>query len=203
MIQQRNFNAAAASWDDEPRRIKLAGEISDAIRQTLMLSPEWDAMDFGCGTGLVTLRLAPFLRSIVGVDSSRGMLDRLNAKIQAAGLSNVRTSMTDELFEVPSVARFHLITCAMTLHHIQDIAPLLKSFHALLYPGGHVALADLETEDGTFHDDKTGVFHHGFSREELGELISLAGFISVSASNVTEIVKAERHFPILLATAVK
>jgi 2-polyprenyl-3-methyl-5-hydroxy-6-metoxy-1,4-benzoquinol methylase len=203
MIQQRNFDAAAASWDEEPRRIKLAKEISDTIRQVLTLSPEWDAMDFGCGTGLVTLRLAPFLRSIVGVDSSRGMLDRLDAKIQAAGLSNIHSSMAEEIFEVPPVARFHLITCAMTLHHIQDIVPLLKSFHALLHPGGHMALADLESEDGTFHDDQTGVFHHGFSRKELVELINLGGFVSVSVNSVVEIVKAEQHFPVLLATATK
>lgn len=201
MNEQRDFDAAAAAWDEEPRRVKLAGEIADAIRATLPLSAEWDAMDFGCGTGLVTVRLAPYLRSIVGVDSSRGMLDRLDAKIQAAGLSNVRTSMAEELLGEPSAARFQLITSAMTLHHIRDIVPLLRSFQALLHPGGYVALADLEAEDGTFHDDPTGVFHLGFSREELAELLGRSGFSTVSVSSVSDVVKGERHFPVLLATA--
>ena len=201
MIEQRNFDAIAASWDEEPRRVELAGEIAEAIRGTLPLSAEWDAMDFGCGTGLVTLHLAPFLRSILAVDSSRGMLDRLDAKVQAAGVENVRTFMAEQLLDEPTAARFNLITSAMTLHHIQDIVPLLRSFHARLQPGGYVALADLETEDGTFHEDPTGVFHSGFSREGLAELLGLAGFSSISVRSVTEIRKGERRFPVLLATA--
>ena len=158
-------------------------------------------MDFGCGTGLVTLRLAPYLRSILAVDSSRGMLDRLDSKIQAAGVQNVRTIMAEQLLDEPSSARFNLITSAMTLHHIQDIVPLLYSFHAQLHPGGHVALADLEAEDGTFHEDPTGVFHNGFSRERLAELLRLAGFSSISVCGVTEIPKGDRRFSVLLATA--
>jgi 2-polyprenyl-3-methyl-5-hydroxy-6-metoxy-1,4-benzoquinol methylase len=201
MNMQRDFDAVAASWDEEPRRVKLAGEIADAIRGGLPLSAEWQAMDFGCGTGLVTLRLAPCLRSILAVDSSRGMLDRLDAKIQNTGVLNVRTVMAEQLFEKPSAARFHLITSAMTLHHIQDIVPLLRSFHSLLHPGGYVALADLETEDGTFHEDPAGVFHHGFSREGLAELLRLAGFSSITVSSVTEIAKGARHFPVLLTIA--
>ena len=203
MTGQRDFDTAAASWDEEPRRVKLAEEIADAIRDTLPLSGEWDAMDFGCGTGLVTLRLAPYLRSIVAVDSSRGMLDRLETKIKNAGVQNVRTVMSEQLFEKPSAARFHLITSAMTLHHIQDIVPLLRSFHALLHTGGYVALADLEAEDGTFHEDPTGVFHHGFSREGLTELLRLAGFSSITVRSVTEINKGERRFTVLLAIAAQ
>jgi 2-polyprenyl-3-methyl-5-hydroxy-6-metoxy-1,4-benzoquinol methylase len=203
MNKLRDFDAAASEWDEEPRRVKLAGEIADAIRTTLPLSAEWDAMDFGCGTGLVTVRLAPYLRSIVGVDSSRGMLDRLDAKIQAAELFNIRTNLAEEILGGPFAARFHLITSAMTLHHIQDTVPLLRSFHALLHPGGYVALADLEAEDGTFHDDPTGVFHYGFSRELLAEMFRQAGFSSISVATATEVVKGERHFPVLLATAVR
>jgi 2-polyprenyl-3-methyl-5-hydroxy-6-metoxy-1,4-benzoquinol methylase len=201
MTTQRDFDAVAASWDEEPRRVKLAGEIAEALKATLPLSAEWDAMDFGCGTGLVTLRLAPYLRSIVAVDSSRGMLDRLDAKIQAAGVQNVRTIMAEQLVDEPCTARFNLITSAMTLHHIQDIVPLLRSFHARLNPGGYVALADLEAEDGSFHEDPTGVFHLGFSRERLAELLRLAGFSSISVSSVSEILKGERRFPVLLTTA--
>lgn len=201
MTGQRDFDTAAASWDEEPRRVKLAGEIADAIRDTLPLSGEWDAMDFGCGTGLVTLRLAPYLRSILAVDSSAGMLDRLDAKILAAGVPNVRTILAEQLPGETSAAPFHLITSAMTLHHIQDIAPLLRSFHARLHPGGFVALADLEAEGGAFHEDPTGVFHNGFSREELAEQLRLAGFSAISVGTAAEVVKGERRFPVLLATA--
>src|ERR1035437_956443 len=95
MTQQKDFDVVSLNWDEEPRRVKLAGEISDSILKNLPLSQEWDALDFGCGTGLVTLQLAPALRSITGVDSSSGMIDRLDQKIHLSGCSNVRAELCD------------------------------------------------------------------------------------------------------------
>jgi len=69
MTERRNFDTVALQWDEEPRRVKLAGEIASAMLQNIPVSPKWDALDFGCGTGLVTLQLAPALRNITGVDS--------------------------------------------------------------------------------------------------------------------------------------
>ena len=202
MTKHRDFDAVAATWDEEPRRVTLAGEIAEAIRASVPLTGEWDAMDFGCGTGLVTLQLAPHLRSIVGADSSRGMLDRLEAKLPALGLHNVRTTTAELFFKEASADRFHLITSAMTLHHVADNVALLSSLRTRLHPGGYVALADLATEDGSFHEDPTGIFHHGFSPEQLTEMLTASGFSSVSVRRITQVVKGERHFPVLLATAV-
>ncbi|MDD2580696.1 MAG: class I SAM-dependent methyltransferase [Desulfuromonadaceae bacterium] len=201
MTQLRDFNAAALNWDEQPRRVKLAGEIAAAIEAAVPLSEQWDGLDFGCGTGLVTLQLAPVLRSMTGVDSSSGMLERLSAKIETAGFSNVRTELCNlEEGKLPA-GMYHLITSSMTLHHIREIAPLLKSLKTLLHPGGWIALADLETEDGTFHDDPTGIFHHGFSAKELTDLLEGAGFSSIAITTAATVTKGDRTFPVLLATA--
>lgn len=201
MTQRRDFDSAAAAWDEEPRRVKLAGEIAVAIREHLPLSAEWDALDFGCGTGLLTLPLSQYLRSMVGLDSSQGMLDRLDSKIRDLGCINVRTVRCDlEKGELPT-GRFHLITSAMTLHHIPDIVPVLQSLRALLHPGGWIALADLESEDGSFHDDLTGVFHHGFSVVELSGILKSSGYSSISINACTKVLKNNKDFPVLIATA--
>src|SRR6266702_413692 len=71
MTQKKDFDAVAMNWDEEPRRVKLALEIADSIMKTLPLSREWDALDFGCGTGLVSMQLAPALRTVTGIDSSK------------------------------------------------------------------------------------------------------------------------------------
>ncbi len=201
MTQQRNFDAAALSWDEEPRRVKLAVDIAAAIRDNVPFAPEWDTLDFGCGTGLVTLQLAPSLRSITGCDSSRGMLERLNGKIQQFSFANVQTEVCDVAQGILPSGKYHLITSAMTLHHIKDVGALLQSLKTLLHPGGRIALADLEAEDGSFHEDPTGVFHHGFSRETLNEMLVVAGFSSISIMTVTAVTKGERTFPVFLATA--
>ena len=201
MTQQRNFDTAALNWDEEPRRVKLAGEIAAAIKGNITLSKEWDALDFGCGTGLVTLQLAADFCSMTGIDSSAGMIERLTAKIQQSGLLNVRAELCDlGKGELPA-GKYHVITSAMTLHHIKAIVPLLQSLKTLLHPGGWIALADLESEGGHFHEDPTGVFHHGFSREELADMLGQAGFSSISVTTATNVVKGEQSFPILLATA--
>lgn len=201
MTQLKDFDAVALNWDEEPRRVKLAGEISDSILKTLPLSGEWDALDFGCGTGLVTMQLAPSLRSITGVDSSSGMIDRLDKKIRQSGYTNVRTEMCDVDKGSLPTGKYHLITSAMTLHHVEKLAPLLQSLKALLHPGGWIALSDLESEDGSFHEDPTGVFHHGFSGDELSSMLATAGFTSIAVTTATKVIKGDRVYPVFLCTA--
>jgi hypothetical protein len=47
-------------------------------------------------------------------------------------------------------------------NHIEDVPSLLRQLATSLATGGHLALADLEKEDGNFHADKSGIAHFGF-----------------------------------------
>jgi len=201
MTKIRDFDAVAGSWDEEPRRVKVATEVAAAIRNTLNLSTAWDALDIGCGTGLVTLSLAPQLGSITGIDSSSAMLAKLSEKVKTSGITNVRTALCDLSAGQLPEGKFHLIISAMTLHHIKDPQTLLSSLRSRLHPGGWVAFADLEAEDGSFHEDPTGIFHHGFSRTELTSLLATSGFVSISVAEATLMQKGDRTYPILLAVA--
>jgi len=92
---RRDFEKDAALWDENPSRVKLADDVAKAIREEAALNREMDVLDFGCGTGLVTLQLQPFVRSITGADSSHGMLAVLWAKIERQRLANVSTRRLD------------------------------------------------------------------------------------------------------------
>jgi 2-polyprenyl-3-methyl-5-hydroxy-6-metoxy-1,4-benzoquinol methylase len=101
-----------------------------------------------------------------------------------------------------------VILCAMTLHHVREVGSLLKRFHSLLSPGGLLAVADLDQEDGSFHQDLRGVEHHGFLREWIQEQLQTAGFTQANLETVHEIEKpdasgAPRRDPVFLATARK
>ena len=64
--------------------------------------------------------------------------------------------------------RFDLVVASLVLHHVHDIPRVLAGFRDLLDPGGHVAIADLDTEDGSFHaqvHDFDG--HPGFDRDQI------------------------------------
>ncbi|HIJ88134.1 MAG TPA: class I SAM-dependent methyltransferase [Desulfuromonadales bacterium] len=201
MTKIRDFDKVAGSWDEEPRRVKVATEIATAIKNTLSLSTGWDAMDIGCGTGLVTVELAPYVGSITGIDSSCAMLEQLGEKVKASGNTNIKTALCDLSAGQLPEGKFHLIVSAMTLHHIKDPETLLSSLISRLYPGGWIALADLEAEDGSFHEDPTGVFHHGFSRTALTTLLESSGYVAISITKATIMQKGDRTYPVLLAVA--
>ena len=194
-----NFDARAATWDEEPRLVQLAADIMLALRRRVPLRPDQSALDCGCGTGLLTLQLAPLVRRITGVDSSRGMLDVLRQKAAALGLV-VETRPMDFLAGETLGGTFDLIVSSMTLHHVAHPAALFRHFHELLNPGGYLALADLDSEDGSFHPDPTGVLHHGFDRARLSEQLRELGFTDL-ADSTAAVVSRGRDYPIFLISA--
>src|SRR5512135_1241451 len=173
---KRDFNKEAEQWDANPGRVKLANEIADAVIREGSLERTMNVLDFGCGTGLVTLRLQPLVKSILGADSSQGMLGVLQGKIDALGVTNVRTRLVDFEKGARVEGPFDLIVSSMTLHHVPDTATLFSQWYDLLAPGGRLCFADLDAEDGSFHSDNTGVFHLGFDRDHLKRLLRNANF---------------------------
>ncbi len=201
---KRDFDKEAATWD-APARVKIAGEISKVIAEHLQLRPDMDLLDFGCGTGLVSLPLTSAVHSVTGLDSSKGMLEVFANKIQSGQRSNLKTLHLDLTKGEAVSGSYHAIISSMTLHHVQDTLALLKQFNRALHPGGQIAIADLDEEDGRFHDSNEGVFHFGFNREKLSALFVEAGFTGVSSLTATQMHKPDaqgrdRVFSIFLIT---
>lgn len=206
--EKKDFDQEAATWDEEPRRVKLVHDIADAISRAVELKPDMDVMDFGCGTGLLTLKLQPFVRSITGIDSSQGMLDVLRTKVEKGQLANVRTQYLDIEQGGIRQGNYHLIASSMTLHHVSDIRPLLQQFYAVLDPAGYLCLADLDLDGGRFHSSNEGVFHSGFDRAVLRQSLVEAGFDHVRDVTAAEMVKAlpdgsKERFTVFLIVARK
>ena len=116
------------------------------------------------------------------------MLDVVAEKIAAQGVSNMTPVKLDLLADPPPAQRFDLIVTSMTLHHVPDTDHILRLFHDLLNPGGYLCIADLDTEDGSFHGIEVDV-HHGFDRAELGRRATQAGFADVQFQTVFSIAK--------------
>lgn len=203
---RRDFETVAASWDENPTRVKIATDVATAIRREVTLSPNMDVLDFGCGTGLLALQLLPHVGSVTGADNSPAMLEVLAGKIAAQRPHNVHTQFVDFERGAHATGQYDLIVSSMVTHHVPDTAALFKEWLRLLKPHGQVAFADLDTEDGAFHGDNTGVFHLGFDRDALRDLLQSAGFTEMRATTAT-IVRKEieslgtREFPIFLIVA--
>ncbi len=188
----RDFDQAAARWDQEPRRVQLAHAVADGIIKEARPCTATRMLDFGCGTGLVTLALAPLVGEIVAADSSQGMLEQLTDKCVTGGITMVKPLLLppDGSGALPDGERFDLVVSSMTMHHIADVGGLVKRFHDSLLSGGQLCIADLDREDGSFHDDPTGVQHNGFSRAEMESFLSSAGFVDIRTVRVWEVRKS-------------
>lgn len=187
--EKKDFNKEAVSWDQNPGRVKLAGDVAGAIARQIDLTQEMDVLDFGCGTGLLTMHLQPHVRFITGVDSSEGMLDGLRQKISSQAITNVAVRHCD-LDAGDTLSGSHqLVVSSMTLHHVQDTQDLIHKFKAVTAPGGNLCIADLDLEGGRFHANNTGVFHFGFDRRILCQQFAAAGYTDVREVTAAEMVK--------------
>jgi len=199
------FDQAAANWDKKQRRVRLAHDIATAIAR-LPLNRGMTAMDYGCGTGLVGLALAPQLKRLTGVDTSEGMLRVLAEKGAKLSENNISTRLLD-LALAPSPEQFDLVICSMALHHIENVDKVLANFFAALNPDGYLAVADLDEEDGSFHDRDAGEKHCGFDRQKLQRKLADIGFRDIHFQTVHTLDKSvdgeQKFFPIFLVTARK
>lgn len=206
--EKRDFDKEASLWDENPGRVRLAKDIADAISRQITLTPDMDVMDFGCGTGLVTLQLQPLVRCITGVDSSQGMLDILSRKIAQFHLNNVDALLLDLDKGDTLTGSYDLVLSNMTLHHIKNTKPLFDQFRIITAPAGHLCIADLDSDEGLFHEDNTGVFHSGFDRPALRRTFIEAGFDDVQDVTAAEVVKPSgngemRRFTVFLMNGRK
>jgi len=202
-----NFDERSKDWDSDPAKVERARVVADAIRKTALLSKHMKALEYGCGTGLLSFALQSDLGEITLADASQGMLDVLKEKIDNSGVENMRPVRLDLATDPLPIDRYDLTYSLMTLHHIHDVAEILSKFHDLLLPNGYLLAADLDKEDGSFHTDGSTDIHLGFDRDELQEMVENAGFGNVTFSTAYQIKKKigneEKTFPVFLMTAQK
>ena len=185
------FDHKASHWDAKLVRVserKPWRRHSDRAALTLNMT----ALEYGCGTGLVSFALQPYLGHITLADSSSGMLAVLREKIAASQVQNMTPRSLDLTIDPLPTERYQLIYTLMTLHHIPDTVRMLRAFYALLDTPGYLWVADLDTEDGTFHEDEFHG-HLGFDRAALSAQAREAGFQSIAFSTVFQDAQGSRR----------
>lgn len=195
------FDLSAAEWDKKDTRQNIAQGVFQTIASRIALLNHMDILDFGCGTGLLSFKIAPLVRSVCGVDLSVKMLEQLEAKNTPT--LHVTPFCRDIMAE-PLEKRFHGIVSSMAMHHVEDTAKLFETFYEHLGRDGFIAVADLEAEDGSFHTHgNDGVHHFGFDREVLRRTIEKAGFGNVRFHHAYTVEKESGKYPIFVVTAIK
>jgi predicted TPR repeat methyltransferase len=198
------FDEKAATWDD-PGKVRRGQVVAEAVRATLPVGRTTRVLEYGAGTGLTSQALADHVGPITLAEPSAGMRAVMEDKVRAGTLPVDARIWDLDLSTTPPPdgERFDLVVTVMTLHHIHDLAPVLAGFATFLAGGGHLAVVDLEQEDGSFHATSPGFAgHDGFAHDELTRQLQDAGFTDVQFRPCHEVEKDGATYPLFLATAV-
>ncbi len=185
------FDNDALTWDDLPRRVSLAKAVVGNIAKNFKGYEK--VLEFGCGTGLVGINTAPYVKEITGIDTSSEMVKKFNEKAQKLNL-NAKAEVKN-IFDINK--KYDTVISSMTLHHIKDIKALSEKLKTLT---DTVYIADLVKEDGTFHTrGNKDVEHFGFTYEELKNYFKEWNI----KYDIIHTVKKHRDFPVFLIKLYK
>ena len=195
------FEHKSKSWDMNSKRVRNARNIAELIVKNINLKSDMEIMDFGAGTGLLSFFVAQKVAKIIAVDNSPSMLKEFKNKAPefVCQTEIMKKDLSKEVIE----RKFDGIISSMTIHHLENIADLFNKFYNMLEDGGFIAIADLDSEDGSFHSDNTGVFHYGFDRAKLESLAKKAGFTNIKFETASKIEKPHQTFTVFLMTGEK
>lgn len=188
------YRRRGAWWHDTETQVVLG-----------LLEPQLDevVLDVGCGTGRMTLEIAPRVAAVHGMDFSPRSVEILLRKVADLGLENVTAATQDITAEVPFGGVFDAAISVQVLQHLpsQDLrlAALTKVFRALR-PGGRLVLS-VYRWGGMIRADKEGywgkgLYRYAFTAVELRETLRQAGYVDIDVVRVLNI-PAFRHFPSL------
>lgn len=202
------FDTKAKEWDNNPDKSKRAKTFAIEIVDCIKPNKTKNALEFGCGTGLLSFELKDAFSTITLVDTSEGMINVLKEKIEKQGIKNFKPLLADLLIENNEQTDIDVIYTLMTLHHINDLDKAFKTFHSILNNNGYLCIADLVEEDGSFHAPKLNFDgHNGFNKKELSTKLAGYGFIMEYYSIPHTIEKQQdaciKKYPLFLMIAKK
>ncbi len=159
------------------------------IRRHLRLIPRDVLLDLGCGTGRLTVELAPLVQRVIAVDRSATSLDILRERLAARRILNVSLVESDasQLAAVKET-----VTKALSVQLLQHLPSresrrqALRSVVRILEPGGKVAVIDeahslLRKVRGRVREiaDHDQLYFHPFEPAELREDLESVGLAGV------------------------
>ena len=199
------FDAKARDWDKNQRYIDRSEAVAKALLQVIPVHNQMKALEYGSGTALLSFALKDKFAEITLMDNSREMTAVTEEKIASQGIHNMKPLFFD-LENEDYHGKFDIIYSQMVMHHVLNVDTLLAKFHSLLNPGGYIAIADLYSEDGSFHGE--GFHGHlGFEVEQFAEKLKIVGFTHIQHDQCYVIEKTDeyenvRNYPVFMITGV-
>lgn len=171
-MESNVFEQMAKRYDSE-ERIELAKIVSREVRSALQGSQSKSLVDYGSGTGLVSLELTDLIASVLLVDSSQQMIEVAKNKIAQKEITNATVLHSDFTQKTPDL-KADIVLMSLVLLHVPETKKILQQMFNILTEDGRLLIIDFDKNDKIDHPK----VHNGFSHEELKEKLSEVGFRS-------------------------
>ncbi len=139
------FDALASRWWDPESDFRPLHEINplrlDYIRQRVQLAGA-NALDIGCGGGILTESLAAAGAAVTGIDMADRPLGVARLHMLESGLDINYRQITAEALAAESAdkqpGQFDIVTCLEMLEHVPSPSTVIAAASDLVRPGGDV-----------------------------------------------------------------
>jgi 2-polyprenyl-3-methyl-5-hydroxy-6-metoxy-1,4-benzoquinol methylase len=143
------------------------------------LLPPLDVVDFGCGTGVLSVELARWAHRVTAIDRSAVALEAAKVRARREGIGNIHFVEAD-LHALPkNLGGKDLVVISQSLHHVERPQPVLAGAARVLKPGGRVVVLELMPHDEQWVKSRLGHHHLGFEPATLVDAMAAAGFSDV------------------------
>jgi len=140
-------------------------------------------LEVAAGTGLITTAIAPVVGELIATDYAAAMVAQLDARVRAAGLTNVTCEQADLYALRFAPAHFDAVFAANVLHLVPDLEAALASLARVLAPGGLLVAPTYLHHETLGARALSRLFaltgfpgHRRFTARSLHEALSAAGF---------------------------
>jgi ArsR family transcriptional regulator len=166
------FSSSAGQWDRV--REELFGDRFHLAALAAFVGADATVGDLGCGTGQLSVALAPFVARVIGIDSSGAMLQAARKRLHDYRNVELRRG---ELEALPiDDGRLDAATVMLVLHHVPEPVRALADVHRVLKAGGRLVLVDMLPHDREHYRQQMGHVWLGFSEEQTERMLADAGF---------------------------
>jgi 2-polyprenyl-3-methyl-5-hydroxy-6-metoxy-1,4-benzoquinol methylase len=196
------FDARAREWDKDKMHMDRSVAIAAGLEKMIPLDHSMKALEYGAGTGILSFLLKDRFSEITLMDSSQEMIKVCEEKAEFHKTRHI-VPLWFDLEHKDFDGKFDIIYNQMVLHHVTDYKAIINTFHSLLNPDGYLAIADLYSEDGSFHGPDVKV-HWGFDPEKLKEIFRNNGFKNIEYQTCFEVKRESGvKYPVFLLVGQK
>ncbi|KAF9480857.1 S-adenosyl-L-methionine-dependent methyltransferase [Pholiota conissans] len=212
----KTFFDAKAQEQPDPRWVEMAKKAGAAIRSKYAFKEDSTVlMDFACNVGLTSRELAPYTKTLVGVDISQGAVDVFNKAVSNQGIAPedmraVCVELKGEEGELDGL-KFDVITCIVSYHHFADIDKMTQMLSFFLKPGGALLVVDITkppaatAADSLFPAEFGHVVAHtgGMTKEGMQKAYEGAGLVNFEFEHLEKVTVHEKEMMLFIAKGVK